>query len=187
MEELFWRSFLQRWVQQPDFMTLDPAQIASGLADRQCAVCRRAPAMVRRAGRRAGLRLAVYPHPQPVGADHRACRHQRHAWRVCGGYRQVEFLVRHIPGTFRARPNHLFAVIASAVAFSHEAEGRGGKQSRMPAVSTNSGSPWPLGLRDDETGVWGNSVRFGRVHFVPFALSLSKGSPSTSSGRTAWG
>lgn len=27
MEELFWRSFLQRWVQQPDFMTLDPAQI----------------------------------------------------------------------------------------------------------------------------------------------------------------
>jgi CAAX prenyl protease-like protein len=27
MEELFWRSFLQRWVQQPDFMTLDPARI----------------------------------------------------------------------------------------------------------------------------------------------------------------
>ncbi|WP_310448406.1 CAAX prenyl protease-related protein [Thiobacillus sp.] len=27
MEELFWRSFLQRWVQQPDFMTLNPAQI----------------------------------------------------------------------------------------------------------------------------------------------------------------
>jgi hypothetical protein len=27
MEELFWRSFLQRWVQQSDFMTLDPAQI----------------------------------------------------------------------------------------------------------------------------------------------------------------
>lgn len=27
MEELFWRSFLQRWVQQPNFMTLDPAQI----------------------------------------------------------------------------------------------------------------------------------------------------------------
>ena len=27
MEELFWRSFLQRWVQQPDFMTLEPAQI----------------------------------------------------------------------------------------------------------------------------------------------------------------
>jgi len=27
MEELFWRSFLQRWVQQHDFMTLDPAQI----------------------------------------------------------------------------------------------------------------------------------------------------------------
>jgi CAAX prenyl protease-like protein len=27
MEELFWRSFVQRWVQQPDFMTLDPAQI----------------------------------------------------------------------------------------------------------------------------------------------------------------
>ncbi|OYY57532.1 MAG: CAAX prenyl protease-related protein, partial [Hydrogenophilales bacterium 28-61-11] len=27
MEELLWRSFLQRWVQQPDFMTLNPAQI----------------------------------------------------------------------------------------------------------------------------------------------------------------
>lgn len=27
MEELFWRSFLQRWAQQADFMTLDPAQI----------------------------------------------------------------------------------------------------------------------------------------------------------------
>ena len=27
MEELFWRSFLQRWVQQPNFMTLNPAQI----------------------------------------------------------------------------------------------------------------------------------------------------------------
>lgn len=27
MEELFWRSFLQRWVQQPAFLTLDPAQI----------------------------------------------------------------------------------------------------------------------------------------------------------------
>jgi hypothetical protein len=27
MEELFWRSFLQRWAQQPDFMALNPAQI----------------------------------------------------------------------------------------------------------------------------------------------------------------
>lgn len=27
MEELFWRSFLQRWVHQPDFLALDPAQI----------------------------------------------------------------------------------------------------------------------------------------------------------------
>lgn len=27
MEELFWRSFLQRWVQQPDFLALPPAQI----------------------------------------------------------------------------------------------------------------------------------------------------------------
>ncbi len=27
MEELFWRSFLQRWVQQPDFLSLDPARI----------------------------------------------------------------------------------------------------------------------------------------------------------------
>ena len=27
MEELFWRSFLQRWVQQSDFMALEPAQI----------------------------------------------------------------------------------------------------------------------------------------------------------------
>ncbi len=27
MEELFWRSFLQRWVQKPDFLSLDPAQI----------------------------------------------------------------------------------------------------------------------------------------------------------------
>ena len=27
MEELFWRSFLQRWVQQTDFLALDPAQI----------------------------------------------------------------------------------------------------------------------------------------------------------------
>lgn len=27
MEELFWRSFLQRWVQQADFMALQPAQI----------------------------------------------------------------------------------------------------------------------------------------------------------------
>jgi CAAX prenyl protease-like protein len=27
MEELFWRSFLQRWVQQPDFLALDPAKI----------------------------------------------------------------------------------------------------------------------------------------------------------------
>ncbi len=26
MEELFWRSFIQRWVRQPDFITLDPAQ-----------------------------------------------------------------------------------------------------------------------------------------------------------------
>lgn len=27
MEELFWRSFVQRWVQTPDFLALDPAQI----------------------------------------------------------------------------------------------------------------------------------------------------------------
>ena len=27
MEELFWRSFLQRWVQNPDFLALNPAQI----------------------------------------------------------------------------------------------------------------------------------------------------------------
>ena len=27
MEELFWRSFLQRWIQQTDFLTLNPAQI----------------------------------------------------------------------------------------------------------------------------------------------------------------
>lgn len=27
MEELFWRSFLQRWVQQADFLALDPAKI----------------------------------------------------------------------------------------------------------------------------------------------------------------
>ncbi|MDP2266946.1 MAG: CAAX prenyl protease-related protein [Thiobacillus sp.] len=27
MEELFWRSFIQRWVQQPDFLTLEPARI----------------------------------------------------------------------------------------------------------------------------------------------------------------
>lgn len=27
MEELFWRSFLQRWVQQADFLALDPARI----------------------------------------------------------------------------------------------------------------------------------------------------------------
>jgi CAAX prenyl protease-like protein len=27
MEELFWRSFVQRWAQQHDFMTLDPAQV----------------------------------------------------------------------------------------------------------------------------------------------------------------
>ena len=28
MEELFWRSFLQRWVQQADFLALDPARIS---------------------------------------------------------------------------------------------------------------------------------------------------------------
>ena len=27
MEELFWRSFVQRWVQQPDFLALKPSQI----------------------------------------------------------------------------------------------------------------------------------------------------------------
>lgn len=27
MEELFWRSFLQRWIQQADFLALDPARI----------------------------------------------------------------------------------------------------------------------------------------------------------------
>ena len=27
MEELFWRSFIQRWIQRPDFVALDPAQI----------------------------------------------------------------------------------------------------------------------------------------------------------------
>lgn len=27
MEELFWRSFIQRWIHRPDFMALDPAQI----------------------------------------------------------------------------------------------------------------------------------------------------------------
>ncbi len=27
MEELFWRSFLQRWVQQADFLALDPARV----------------------------------------------------------------------------------------------------------------------------------------------------------------
>jgi len=41
------------------------------------------------------------------------------------------------------------AVIASEVAFSHEAEGRGGKQSREPAVTRPSGSPRPFGSRDD--------------------------------------
>ncbi|MGB9128980.1 MAG: 2-oxoglutarate dehydrogenase complex dihydrolipoyllysine-residue succinyltransferase [Thiobacillus sp.] len=41
------------------------------------------------------------------------------------------------------------SVIASEVAFSHEAEGRGGKQSRAPAVTRPSGSPRPFGSRDD--------------------------------------
>ncbi|MFP5505536.1 MAG: carbamoyltransferase HypF [Gammaproteobacteria bacterium] len=41
------------------------------------------------------------------------------------------------------------SVVASAVAFSHEAEGRGGKQSRLSAVSADSGSPRPCGPRDD--------------------------------------
>ena len=27
MEELFWRSFLMRWIQRPDFVTVDPAQV----------------------------------------------------------------------------------------------------------------------------------------------------------------
>ena len=27
MEELFWRSFIQRWIHRPDFMALDPAKI----------------------------------------------------------------------------------------------------------------------------------------------------------------
>ncbi len=27
MEELFWRSFIQRWIHRPDFMALDPAQV----------------------------------------------------------------------------------------------------------------------------------------------------------------
>lgn len=27
MEELFWRSFIQRWIHRPDFIALDPAQI----------------------------------------------------------------------------------------------------------------------------------------------------------------
>lgn len=27
MEELFWRSFIQRWIHRPDFLALDPAQI----------------------------------------------------------------------------------------------------------------------------------------------------------------
>lgn len=27
MEELFWRSFIQRWIQQPDFLNLNPARI----------------------------------------------------------------------------------------------------------------------------------------------------------------
>jgi hypothetical protein len=27
MEELFWRSFLMRWIQRPDFVTVDPHQV----------------------------------------------------------------------------------------------------------------------------------------------------------------
>jgi uncharacterized protein len=28
MEELFWRSFLMRWIQRPDFVTVDPHQVS---------------------------------------------------------------------------------------------------------------------------------------------------------------
>jgi hypothetical protein len=45
--------------------------------------------------------------------------------------------------------NNLSLVIASAVAFSHEAEGRGGKQSRMPAQSNELWIATALGPRDD--------------------------------------
>jgi hypothetical protein len=47
---------------------------------------------------------------------------------------------------FRETLNNSFPVIASAVAFSHEAEGRGGKQFRTPAESTHAESPRPCGL-----------------------------------------
>ena len=50
----------------------------------------------------------------------------------------------------KTRLNPSCFVVASASAFSHEAEGRGGKQSSTPAASATSGSPQPFGPRDDE-------------------------------------
>jgi hypothetical protein len=41
-------------------------------------------------------------------------------------------------------------VMASAVAFSHEAEGRSGKPSRMSAESTNLDRHGPMGLATTE-------------------------------------
>ncbi|MHB1188568.1 2-oxoglutarate dehydrogenase complex dihydrolipoyllysine-residue succinyltransferase [Thiobacillus sp.] len=58
------------------------------------------------------------------------------------------------------------SVIASAVAFSHEAEGRGGKQSREPAVTLPSGSPRPFGSRDD-------SVNQGMSETMPAMMKPS--------------
>ena len=46
--------------------------------------------------------------------------------------------------------NPVSFVITSAVAFSREAEGRGGKQSRILADAATSGSPQPFGPRDDD-------------------------------------
>ena len=50
----------------------------------------------------------------------------------------------------KTRPNLSGFVVASASAFSREAEGRGGKQSGMLADAATSGSPQPFVPRDDE-------------------------------------
>ena len=70
-------------------------------------------------------------------------------------------------------------VIARAVPFSHEAEGRGGKQSRVSAKSKASGSPRRFAPRDDGIVQWFR--KFGTAGVLLLVSSPALAAPDTAS------
>lgn len=81
-EELFWRSFLMRWIADQAFMSVEPARVGARACDHQRVVRARAQSVACRIDRGLHLRLDLHAHGQIMGASDCARGHQWVARRV---------------------------------------------------------------------------------------------------------